>query len=52
VGKLRKDFMKDTLSPASIEFLRRAKKCVDPQNVFGVGNNVFAPADNRETDAD
>jgi alkyldihydroxyacetonephosphate synthase len=45
VGKLRKDFMKDTLSPASIEFLRRAKRCVDPQNVFGVRNNVFADRD-------
>ena len=52
VGKLRKDFMKDTLSPASIEFLKRAKKCVDPQNVFGVRNNVFAPADQHGTDAD
>jgi alkyldihydroxyacetonephosphate synthase len=42
VGKLRKDFMKDTLSPASIGFLRQVKKAVDPQNVFGAGNNVFA----------
>jgi len=42
VGKLRKDFMKQTLSPDSIEFLKRAKQCVDPKNVFGVGNNVFA----------
>jgi alkyldihydroxyacetonephosphate synthase len=42
VGKLRKDFMKDTLSPASIEFLRKVKKAADPQNVFGIRNNVFA----------
>jgi len=42
VGKLRKDFMKDTLSPDSIEFLKRVKKCVDPQNIFGARNAVFA----------
>lgn len=42
VGKLRKDFMKDTLSPASIEFLKSVKHAADPKNVFGVRNNVFA----------
>jgi alkyldihydroxyacetonephosphate synthase len=42
VGKLRKDFMKDSLSPASIELLKKVKEAADPQNVFGVRNNVFA----------
>ena len=42
VGKLRKDFMKDTLSPDSIEFLKKIKKCVDPRNIFGARNAVFA----------
>ncbi len=42
VGKLRKDFMKDTLSADTISFLRELKKTVDPQNVFGARNNVFA----------
>jgi alkyldihydroxyacetonephosphate synthase len=42
VGKLRKDFMKDTLSPTSIDFLKKVKKAADPQNIFGIRNNVFA----------
>jgi len=41
VGKLRKDFMGGTISPSSIEFLKGAKESVDPQNIFGVRNNVF-----------
>jgi alkyldihydroxyacetonephosphate synthase len=45
VGKLRKDFMGQTLSADSIEFLRRAKQCMDPQNTFGVRNNIFADQD-------
>ncbi len=42
VGKLRKDFMKDTLSPTSIELLKNMKHSIDPQNVFGIRNNVFS----------
>jgi len=42
VGKLRKDFMKDTLSPDSIKWLRKIKSTVDPQNIFGIRNNVLA----------
>jgi alkyldihydroxyacetonephosphate synthase len=45
VGKIRKDFMKETLSPASIEFLRRVKGCLDPHNVFAIRNNVFQNGD-------
>jgi len=42
VGKLRKDFMKDTLSPFSMEVLKQVKKVNDPGNVFGIRNNVFS----------
>ncbi len=42
VGKIRKDFMKDTLSPSSIELLKDIKRSADPKNVFGIGNNVLA----------
>ena len=42
VGKLRRDFMPQTLSPAAIEMLKELKQAADPQNVFGIGNNVFA----------
>jgi alkyldihydroxyacetonephosphate synthase len=41
VGKIRKDFMEDTLSPDSIQLLRRVKGCLDPNDVFAVRNNVF-----------
>lgn len=42
VGKLRKDFMPKTISPASIELLKKIKQANDPQNIFGISNNIFA----------
>lgn len=42
VGKIRQDFMKDTLSPASIELLHQVKQNIDPLNIFGIRNNIFA----------
>ncbi|MBC8374572.1 MAG: FAD-binding oxidoreductase [FCB group bacterium] len=42
VGKLRKDFMKGTISPASIDWLKKIKTSHDPKNIFGVRNNIFA----------
>ena len=42
VGKLRKDFMKNTISPTSIELLKQIKSSHDPKNIFGVRNNVFS----------
>lgn len=41
VGKLRKPFLPDTLSPSSIALIRGLKHASDPQNVFGIGNNVI-----------
>jgi len=41
VGKLRKDFMSNTLSPASIDLLKQVKQSHDPKNIFGIRNNVF-----------
>lgn len=43
VGKLRRDFVPQTLTPASVELLREIKEAADPGNVFGAANNVFAP---------
>ena len=40
VGKLRKDFMQDTISESSIEMVRGIKQAQDPKNVFGVRNNI------------
>jgi alkyldihydroxyacetonephosphate synthase len=42
VGKLRQEFMPQLLSPVGIELLHKIKEASDPQNVFGIRNNVFA----------
>ncbi len=42
VGKIRKDFMKHSLSPATIDLIKDIKKANDPKNIFGIRNNVFA----------
>lgn len=41
VGKIRSQFMNETLSPASIELLRQVKQNIDPNNIFGIKNNIF-----------
>ena len=41
VGKLRKGFMKGTMSPASIRMLKHFKQATDPNNIFGIQNNIF-----------
>ncbi|WP_088241313.1 FAD-linked oxidase C-terminal domain-containing protein [Calothrix rhizosoleniae] len=48
VGKIRQNFMQDTLSPASIELLHQIKQSTDPQNIFGIRNNVFAEKKSRD----
>jgi len=40
VGKLRKDFMPETISKGSIKMIRGIKKGQDPENIFGVNNNI------------
>ncbi len=42
VGKIRKDFLKETLSSLSMELIKSVKQCNDPLNIFGIRNNVFA----------
>lgn len=42
VGKLRKYFVDRVATPETTEATRALKKAVDPQNVFAVGNNIFA----------
>lgn len=46
VGKLRRDFLPQTLSPASVELLQDIKQSADPQNIFGIANNVIAESEN------
>ena len=40
VGKLRKDFVPDTISEGSIQMVKNIKKTQDPDNIFGVKNNI------------
>ena len=40
VGKLRKDFMPETISPGSINVIQGIKKSQDPDNIFGISNNI------------
>ena len=40
VGKLRKDFMKETISDGSVSLIQGIKKNQDPKNIFGVNNNI------------
>ena len=40
VGKLRKDFMPETISPGSIGVIQGIKKSQDPDNIFGISNNI------------
>ena len=42
VGKIRKDFLKDTISHSSIELIKDLKNAHDPANIFGIRNGVFA----------
>ena len=42
VGKLRQEFMSQVMSKDSIDLIKSVKKSQDPQNIFGISNNVFA----------
>ena len=41
VGKLRSEFMKHTLSSRGIRLLKEIKRSADPNNIFGIRNNVL-----------
>lgn len=38
VGKIRKRWVQDTLSPAGVEMIRAVKQRMDPKNIFACGN--------------
>lgn len=42
IGKLRKDFMSDVLPNETINFVREIKTFMDPENIFGIRNNILA----------
>lgn len=41
VGKIRRGFLPQIQSEASLDVLRKAKEAMDPNNIFAVGNGVF-----------
>ena len=41
IGKIRRDFLPQVLSPAMLAWARDIKKAVDPADVFGAGNQNF-----------
>jgi len=41
IGKIRRDFLPDVLSPGMLDWQRQIKKAVDPANIFGAGNQNF-----------
>lgn len=41
VGKIRQDFMPQIHSPLTLQWVQSTKQLLDPQNVFGAGNNVL-----------
>lgn len=41
IGKIRHEFMQDMVSSTTVEVLKEVKKAHDPDNIFGVANNVF-----------
>ena len=41
IGKIRRDFLPQVLSPAMLTWAKDIKKAIDPADVFGVGNQNF-----------
>ena len=41
VGKIRRDFLPQIQTDNSLQVLRQAKKAMDPNNVFAIGNGPF-----------
>ena len=44
IGKIRRDFLPQVLSPGILEWQKEIKKAVDPANIFGAGNQGFDTA--------
>ncbi|XP_047024518.1 alkyldihydroxyacetonephosphate synthase [Helicoverpa zea] len=49
VGKLRKKWYKDTVSEPGRQLLLAAKKALDPDNIFALGNMAFEEHSNENT---
>lgn len=50
VGKLRKRFMEKTVSPVHMTMMKGLKNTIDPNNIFGANNTIYASEQEREED--
>ena len=50
VGKIRKRFMKKTMTPAGLELIQDMKKLIDPKNIFAVNNTIYREEGEEEAD--
>lgn len=50
VGKLRKKWYTDTVSEPGRQLLLAAKKALDPDNIFALGNMAFEEDDSKSED--
>ena len=50
VGKIRKRFMKDSLSPLGLEMHKRIKEMIDPMNIFAINNTIYRSKEEEEHD--
>ena len=41
IGKLRSRFLKEIKSDGALNWTKEVKKAVDPQNIFGCGNQLL-----------
>jgi alkyldihydroxyacetonephosphate synthase len=45
IGKLREKFLPEIKSPETLSWVREVKRAVDPQNIFGAGNQLLGTVD-------
>lgn len=49
VGKIRKRFIKQTVTPLALDLMQDMKKSLDPNNVFAINNTIYrSPEEERE----
>ena len=50
IGKIRKRFMKNTLTQRSIDLMQDVKKALDPNNIFAINNTLYRINGEEEAD--
>ena len=48
VGKIRKKFIERTLPPMAIDWQKKIKEIVDPQNIFAINNTIPRSIEERD----